>query len=51
MKVTWLMFFDHCVKCFTSCDRISTYMAAPESLVVVVVLIVGAVLFILFYNK
>ena len=39
------------VKRFVSCDKIAAYMAAPESLVVVVVLIVGAVLFILFYNK
>jgi hypothetical protein len=39
------------VKRFASCDKIAAYMAAPESLVVVVVLIVGAVLFILFYNK
>ena len=39
------------VKCFASCDNIPIYMAHAEPLVVVVVLIVGAVLFILFYNK
>jgi len=41
---------DHCER-FRRCDKLPAYMADSETVVVVVVLIVGAVLFLLFYNK